>query len=92
MPEPLFVFAFILSTLLGAGFHFIFGGDVRRLAVFLLTGWFSFAFGHFAGAVLGLELISVGTLRTGSALLTAIVALTVMGILTGAQARRRSPR
>ncbi|NOG49440.1 MAG: hypothetical protein HND48_08340 [Chloroflexi bacterium] len=37
MPGPGLVFAFALATLYGALFHFIFGGDARRLAVFLLA-------------------------------------------------------
>ncbi len=92
MPEPLVVFAFILATLLGAVCHLIVGGGARRLALFLLTGWFGFTIGHFAGAVLAINVASVGVLRVGMAAITALVALIVIAVLTSAPVRERANR
>ena len=46
LPGPTATFGFILATLYGAGFHFVVGGDVRRLALFLLSAWVGFGLGQ----------------------------------------------
>jgi hypothetical protein len=57
------VFGFIVATLLGAGFHLVLGGDMRRLAIFLLVGWCGFLLGHLAGVFLDVNVMNVGILR-----------------------------
>src|SRR4051812_41627783 len=71
MPSPSVTFGFILATLYGALFHVITGGDARRLALFLLTGWLGFALGHIFGALFAVNLFSIGPLRMFSATLGA---------------------
>lgn len=89
MPGPGLVFAFVMATLYGALFHFILGGDARRLALFLLAGWLGFVIGHFAGFVLGIELFSLGAVRLIPATIGAFVALFAVRALTTGQRRRR---
>jgi uncharacterized membrane protein YeaQ/YmgE (transglycosylase-associated protein family) len=75
MTLPTLLFAFILSTLYGAGFHLWQGGGARRLLLYLLAGWLGFALGHFVGEWLGLRLLAVGALNTFTATLGSVVAL-----------------
>ncbi|MBL8154243.1 MAG: hypothetical protein JNM70_08675 [Anaerolineae bacterium] len=82
MPAPTLVFGFILATLLGAVFHLIMGGDVRRLALFLLAGWIGFAIGQLIGVIADIDLLRVGTLRAFSAGLGAIITLILTHFLT----------
>lgn len=89
MPGPTVVFGFILATLLGAAFHLVFGGDARRLAVFLLAGWAGFGIGHVAGVLFGINLLNIGTLRVVSASFGALVALATTSVLTPKRPRKR---
>ncbi len=82
MPAPTLVFGFILATLLGAVFHLIMGGDVRRLALFLLAGWIGFAIGQLIGVIADVDLLRIGTLRAFSAVLGAIITLILTHFLT----------
>lgn len=75
MPGPTLTFAFVLATLYGALFHVIRGGDVRRLALYLLAGWVGFVLGHLAGALLEFNLLAIGTLRVVPATFGAFAAL-----------------
>ena len=92
MPGPITTFGFILATLFGALFHLIMGGDARRLALFLLAGWVGFGLGHLLGAVFGINVLNIGTLRIFTASVGAIVALLAAHILTSNRTRRQSPR
>jgi hypothetical protein len=75
MTLPTLLFAFILATLYGAGFHLWQGGNARRLLLYLLAGWLGFALGHFVGEWLGIRLLAVGALNTFTATLGSAVAL-----------------
>jgi hypothetical protein len=92
LPNPTFTLAFILATLLGAAFHLIVGGDARRLALFLLTGWIGFAVGHFAGVVSGFGILNIGSLRLAPAVIGAVTALVLSYFLTSDRFRARSDR
>jgi uncharacterized membrane protein YjjP (DUF1212 family) len=91
MPGPLFVFAFVVATLIGAGFHLIFGGNARRLAVFLLAAWLGFALGQIAGQSFGIELFPVGSLYMVTAVSGSILVLIAALVFTSErrQTRRR---
>jgi len=82
LPGPTATFAFILATLYGAGFHFVVGGDVRRLALFLLSAWIGFALGHLLGVTFGIDILNIGTLRIVAATIGALVALFAAHFLT----------
>lgn len=88
MPAPGTTFGFILATLYGAGFHLVVGGDIRRLALFLLSAWVGFGLGHMLGITFGINILNIGTLRVLAATIGAVVALAVAHILTSNQKRR----
>lgn len=90
LPGPTATLAFILATLFGATFHLIFGGDARRLALFLLSGWLGFGLGHILGVVFSINILNIGTLRLVSAALGAVVALAVAYVLTSNRPGRRT--
>ncbi|MBL8163682.1 MAG: hypothetical protein JNJ61_16975 [Anaerolineae bacterium] len=92
MPGPTTLFGFIVATLLGAAFHLVMGGDARRLALFLLAGWLGFGLGQILGAILEINLLSIGTLRILPAVVGALIALLVAHILTNNRMRKRSLR
>jgi uncharacterized membrane protein YeaQ/YmgE (transglycosylase-associated protein family) len=92
LPGPNTTLAFILATLFGASFHLIMGGDARRLALFLLSGWVGFSLGHLLGVVFEINILNIGTLRIVSASLGAIVALVVSHVLTTNRASKKSSR
>ncbi len=92
MPDPIITFAFVIATLIGAVFHFVVGGDARRLAVFLLAGWLGFAIGHLLGNTLDIDLLMIGELRMLSATAAAMFALFVAYVLTTDRSPRRPSR
>ncbi len=89
MPSPAVVLSFILATLYGAACHLIFGGNARRLALLLLASWLGFTLGQVFGAILGVELFSIGPVNTFAATLGSVLALIVTLLLTG---KRPTPR
>lgn len=88
MFTPSFVFAFIVATLLGAAFHLVFGGDARRLALFLLAGWIGFAVGQVLGTAFEVNALNMGTLHLFSAMLGALCALFIVLLLTSRRLRK----
>ncbi len=87
LPTPTLIFACLLATLIGAGFHLVVGGSGRRLALYLLAAWVGFAVGHLVGVVLQINIINVGTLRAVSAAFGALIALIAARFLTGTPPR-----
>jgi hypothetical protein len=90
MPDPISTFAFVIATLIGAVFHFVVGGNARRLAIFLMAAWVGFALGHLIGNTLGVELLMIGELRMLPAAAGAMFALFVAYVLTTDRSARRS--
>ncbi len=82
MPTPTLTLAFILATLIGAVFHFIIGGNFRRLLLYLLASWIGFGVGHIVGVLFGIDAFSIGTLRLFSAVVGASAALAAIFLLT----------
>jgi len=90
MPSPSVTFGFILATLYGALFHFLLGGDARRLAFFLLSAWLGFVLGHVFGVIFEVNVLNIGPLRTFSATLGSWLALIAARFLMDTQSPRRS--
>ncbi len=88
MPSPAVTFAFILATVYGAVFHLLVGGDVRRLALYLLAGWLGFAVGDFAGRMLGVEVFKIGQINAFSATAGAWTALLAARLFVTRPSRR----
>ena len=82
MPAPSFVFGFLLATLYGSSFHFLLGGDARRLALFLLAGWIGFALGQIIGDLLQLDTGNIGALHFAMATVGAYLGLFIVMLLT----------
>lgn len=72
------ILGFLLASGYAAAFHFIMGGPLRRLFIYLLVSWAGFIAGQLAGNFLGLELFKLGALH----LLTASVGAWVALLLT----------
>jgi hypothetical protein len=89
LPGPTLTFGFIVATLFGAGFHLILGGDVRRLAIFLVAGWLGFAMGHLAGVSLEVRFMNVGVLRLLPACCGALIVLIFAQAITSTREIRR---
>jgi hypothetical protein len=92
LPGPTLIFGFIVATLFGAAFHLVFGGDARRLALFLLGGWTGFGLGHVAGVLFAIDILNIGTLRIVSASAGAVLVLTMILIFTTRRPRKRYTR
>lgn len=92
MLSPTVTLGFILATLIGAVCHLIFGGDARRLALFLLTGWLGFAVGHVAGVVMGFGILNIGSLRIVPAVIGSLIGIAFSYFLTSDRFRVRSDR
>lgn len=92
MPGPTLTFGFIVATLMGAVFHLLLGGDIRRLATFLLAGWLGFVLGHIAGVLLNVELFNVGALRLLPAAFGALILLIFTQAMTANRTNRKSSR
>jgi hypothetical protein len=73
--SPGLVFALLLATGYGAGFHLLFGGRAAKLVLYLLASWMGFALGQWVGGILGLEILNIGPVHTFSASLGAWLAL-----------------
>lgn len=82
------VLGFLLATAYGAAFHVLLGGPARRIVLYVLAAWLGFALGHFAGNMLGIDLLKLGPLQLLSASVGAWVALIVSWWLAGQEALR----
>lgn len=75
LPSPTITFAFIIATLYGSLFHLIRGGDVRRLAIYMLAGWLGFLLGQMVGMMTNFSLLNIGPIHMISATVGAFIAL-----------------
>jgi len=92
LPGPNATFGFILATLFGAAFHLLVGGDARRLALFLLSGWVGFGLGQILGTIFEINILNIGALRIVTASFGALVALAAAHVLTSNPTRKRVSR
>ncbi len=89
MPGPTITFGFILATLYGAAFHLLSGGDVRRMALYMLAAWSGFALGQMLAITLALNILVVGALHVGPASLCSLGSLLFIHLLTRSTRRTR---
>lgn len=92
MPGPDIVFAFMIATLWGAGFHLIMGGNARRLTLYLVGGWFGFFIGHILAEISQLRLFRIGELNILTASAVTVFVLIVITVLTAKRTPRRRTR
>lgn len=69
------ILGFLLASAYAAAFHFIMGGPIRRILLYLVVAWVGFIAGQFVGDFLGIDLIKLGALHLLTASIGAWVAL-----------------
>lgn len=77
MTLPSFILGATIATLLGAGFHLWRGGGLGRLLLYVFLAWLGFWAGHWLAQQLGFELLRVGPLFLGLAILGSAGLLTL---------------
>jgi uncharacterized membrane protein YjjP (DUF1212 family) len=82
MPNPIFLFAFIIATMFGLAFHVIMGGNARRMVLFIVTSWLGFLLGQYIGGYLGITLFKIGVVHLLPASAGAIGLLIFAHVLT----------
>ena len=92
MPNPVFIFALIIATMYGLGFHLLMGGNARRLALFVATSWFGFWLGQYIGSAFEINLFKIGIIRLLPATLITLALLIFAHLLTSGPSRRASRR
>lgn len=85
MPNPVFVFAFVIATMYGLGFHVVLGGNARRMVLFVVTSWVGFLLGQYVGGYLDISFLRIGVIHLLPASVTAV------GLLIFAQALTADP-
>jgi hypothetical protein len=83
MTFPGLVYGFLIASAAGLAFHVIRGGNLGRLAMYLISAWISFAVGHVVGGWIGLQLWRFGPLNMFSALAGTLVGLLTADFLAG---------
>jgi len=86
MTIPAFLLGSIIAAFYGALFHFIRGGGVGRLILFLFAAIASFWFGHMIANIIGFTFLSIGAVRVGFASLVTLVALIAAEWLSAVEA------
>jgi hypothetical protein len=83
MTLPSVALGFLIASASAFLFHFIRGGRLSRLIVYLLSAWVLFFAGHGLGEVTHWRLWRVGTLNLASALLVTFLGLVLVNVLMG---------
>jgi len=82
MPNPVFIFAFVIATMYGLGFHVILGGNARRMVLFIVTSWVGFLLGQYVGGYLDISVLRIGVIHLLPASVTAVGLLIFAHVLT----------
>lgn len=90
MTAPGLYFALLISTGLGLIFHFVRGGGLARLALYLVTAWVAFLIGQVVADLLDWHLFRVGPLNLFAAVLAALLGLLIASLLAGPERSRRT--
>jgi len=90
MSLPSLLLGFLLSTLIGAGFHAVRGGGGGKLLLDLVLGWLGFWLGQYAAARLGITIGRLGSLHLGLAILLELIFLFVGNWLSPLEAPKKT--
>ncbi len=82
MLNPVFIFAFVIATMIGLGFHVVMGGDARRMVLFVFTSWLGFLLGQYIGNYVDISLFKIGIVHLLPASVTALALLIFAHVLT----------
>jgi hypothetical protein len=77
MTLPTILFGVVLSSAYGTAFHFLKGGGMKKLILFIILAWAGFWVGHIVGGLIGWTFAAVGPLNAGMATLGSVVFLFV---------------
>jgi hypothetical protein len=77
MTLPSIIIGFAISSFYGAFFHFLRGGNLSRLILYLLLAWIGFWAGHFVGDAQSWLFLSIGPLHLGCATIGSILLLVI---------------
>ena len=83
MHTPTLLFGFILSTLYGALFHVVVGGNPLRLLLYIITACLGFWSGQFIAVNIHWSLFDVGALHLDIATLGSFCCLLLIFWLSG---------
>ena len=75
MPIPTILLGVLISTLIGAFYHLVRGGSLRRMLFFLILAWIGFWLGDALGWYLGWSFAALGILNAGMGVVLALVFL-----------------
>lgn len=75
MHSPSFLLGLILSTLYGALFHVIVGGNPLRLLFYIIAAWIGFFGGQWLADVVQWSIVDIGELHVDAATLGSISAM-----------------
>ena len=92
MPNPVFIFAFVIATMYGLGFHVILGGNARRMVLFVVSSWVGFLLGQYVGGYLDITILRIGVVHLLPASITAAGLLIFAHVLTAESATPVSRR
>jgi hypothetical protein len=89
-----FILGFVIATILGALFHILRAGSIRRMGLNILTANISFFLGHLFSELVKWQSLRLGSLNLFPAALAAILGLILTTALTGQElpAQPPSPR
>jgi hypothetical protein len=75
MTLPAILFGIVLSSVYGTAFHFMKGGGLNKLILFVALAWVGFWTGHFVGGWVGWTFAAIGPLHGGMATLGSAIFL-----------------
>ena len=85
-------FSLLVAVGLGLIFHFIRGGGIGRLILYLAAAWIAFIAGHLVAELLELHILRVGPINLFAAVLASVVGLLAASVLVGPERPGRRSR
>jgi uncharacterized membrane protein YjjP (DUF1212 family) len=92
MPNPVIIFAFVIATMYGLGFHVVLGGNARRMVLFIVTSWVGFLLGQYIGGYLDITVLRIGVIHLLPASIATVGLLIFAHVLTAEPTSPVSPR
>jgi hypothetical protein len=86
------ILSFVLASLLGAVFHVLRGGSLRRLGLHLLAANLSFFIGHWLSELIHWQLLRIGAINLFPSVLATIIGLILTTTLAGEEPETNSKK
>ena len=81
MPLPSLLLSFLLASLYGVSFYFVFGRGWLALGIYWLAGLIGFALGQFLSSAFEFSLLPVGPVNAIEASVTSLILLSLIRTL-----------